>query len=177
MLLLCTPISCYSYMLFFLTCMWVNIVNFLLYVSLIGLLAGILLAQKFSTSWRIRHFCSNRGDPWRFCAEMWKVANSARLQMRPRGTGDQPGDNRRGKMKDRQSYRTKLPTFSHQLEHVGPNKQISDIYLLIRAQRDSIRSQTLHSKGTSYDITKYQTFLTKYGIVCPFKRNMLTAEG
>ena len=37
-----------------------------------------------------------------------------------------------------------------------------------RAQRDSIRSQTTHSKGTAYDITKYQTFLTKYGMVCPF---------
>ena len=40
----------------------------------------------------------------------------------------------------------------------------------LRAQRDSIRSQTIHSKGTAYDITKYQTILTKYGIVCPFKR-------
>ena len=61
---------------------------------------------------------------------MWKVANCARLEMRPRGTGDQPGNKRRGKMKDRQTYRTKIPNFSHQLEHVGPNKQISDIYLL-----------------------------------------------
>ena len=26
-------------------------------------------------------------------------------------------------------------------------------------------------------LNKYQTFLTKYGIVCPFKRNMLPAEG
>ena len=42
-----------------------------------------------------------------------------------------------------------------------------------RPQRDSIRSQTLHSKGTAYDITKYQTFLAKYGILCP----LLTAEG
>ena len=46
-----------------------------------------------------------------------------------------------------------------------------------RAQRDSIRSQTFHSKGTAYDITKYQTFLTKCGIVCPFKGHLLTAEG
>ena len=45
---------------------------------------------------------------------MWKVANYARLEMRPRGTGDQPGNKRRGKMKDRQTYRTKLPNFSHQ---------------------------------------------------------------
>ena len=37
-----------------------------------------------------------------------------------------------------------------------------------RAQRDSIRSQTFPSIGTAYDITKYETFLTKYGIVCPF---------
>ena len=29
-------------------------------------------------------------------------------------------------------------------------------------------------KGATY---QYQIFLTKYGIVCPFKRNMLTADG
>ena len=46
-----------------------------------------------------------------------------------------------------------------------------------RAQRDSIRSQTIHSKGTAYDITKYQTFLTKYGIVCPFKRILVNSRG
>ena len=39
-----------------------------------------------------------------------------------------------------------------------------------RAQRDNIRSQTIHSKGTAYAITKYQTFINKYGIVCPFQR-------
>ena len=33
--------------------------------------------------------------------------------------------------------------------------------MLFRAQRDSIRGQTLHSKGIAYDITKYQTFFTK----------------
>ena len=33
-----------------------------------------------------------------------------------------------------------------------------------RAQRDSIRSQPIHAKGTAYGVTKYQTFLTKYGI-------------
>ena len=49
---------------------------------------------------------ANRCDPWRFHAEMWKVANSARLKMRPRGTGNQPDIKRRGKMKDRQTYRT-----------------------------------------------------------------------
>ena len=41
---------------------------------------------------------------------------------------------------------------------------------IARAQRDSIRSQTFHSKGTAYDNNKYETFPTKYGIVCPFKR-------
>ena len=44
-----------------------------------------------------------------------------------------------------------------------------------RAQRDSIRSQTIHSKGTAYDIAKYQTFL-KYGIVCPFKRKFVNSR-
>ena len=46
-----------------------------------------------------------------------------------------------------------------------------------KVQRDSIRSQTLHSKGTAYDITKYQTFLTKYGIVCHFKRTFVNSRG
>ena len=46
-----------------------------------------------------------------------------------------------------------------------------------KAQRDSIRRQTLHYKGTAYDITKYQTFLTKYGIVCPFKRTFVNSRG
>ena len=46
---------------------------------------------------------ANRCDPWRFHAEMWEVANSARLKMRPRGTGNQPDIKRRGKMKDRQT--------------------------------------------------------------------------
>ena len=47
----------------------------------------------------------------------------------------------------------------------------------LRAQRDSIRSQTFHSKGTAYDITKYPTFLTKYEIVCPFKRKFVNSRG
>ena len=46
-----------------------------------------------------------------------------------------------------------------------------------RAQRDSIRSQTILSKGTADDITKYQTFLTKYEIVCPFKRTFVNSRG
>ena len=33
----------------------------------------------------------------------------------------------------------------------------------------SINGQTIHSKGPTNDITKWQTFLTKYGIVFPFK--------
>ena len=37
--------------------------------------------------------------------------------------------------------------------------------ILPRAQRESITSQTIYSKGTACDITKYQTFLTKYGLV------------
>ena len=45
-----------------------------------------------------------------------------------------------------------------------------NMFSLYRAKRESIRSQTIHIKGTAYDITKYQTFLTKYGIVSPFKR-------
>ena len=39
-----------------------------------------------------------------------------------------------------------------------------------RAQRESIRSQTIHSKGTAYYINKYQTFPAKYGTICHFKR-------
>ena len=35
----------------------------------------------------------------------------------------------------------------------------------------------VHLEGSHIFLTKYQTFLTKYGIECPFKRNMLTAEG
>ena len=46
-----------------------------------------------------------------------------------------------------------------------------------RAQRDSIRSQTFHSKWTAYDITKYETFHTKYGIVCSFKRTFVNSRG
>ena len=44
----------------------------------------------------------------------------------------------------------------------------------VRAKRESIRSQLIHSKGSAYDITKYQTFLTKYVLL---KGNLLTAEG
>ena len=46
-----------------------------------------------------------------------------------------------------------------------------------RAQRDSIRSQTIHTKGKAYVTTKYQTFLTKYGIVCPFERTFVNSRG
>ena len=35
----------------------------------------------------------------------------------------------------------------------------------------------VHLEGSHVLLTKYQTFLTKYGIACPFKRNMVTAEG
>ena len=55
--------------------------------------------------------------------------------------------------------------------------QLNRTLACFRAQRDSIRSQTLHSKGTAYDITKYQTFLTKYGKVCPFKRTFVNSRG
>ena len=50
-------------------------------------------------------------------------------------------------------------------------------WVLARAQRDSIRSQTFHSKGTAYDITKYETFFTKHGIVYPFKRTLVNSRG
>ena len=52
-------------------------------------------------------------------------------------------------------------------------------------QRHSKYSQTQTTGQTDYEryiwgshifLTKYQTFLTKYGILCPFKKNMLTAE-
>ena len=46
-----------------------------------------------------------------------------------------------------------------------------------RAMKDSLRSQTIYSKGTAYDITKYKTFLTKYGIVCPFKGTFVNSRG
>ena len=59
-----------------------------------------LVGPNFSTLCRIRHFCLNRGDPWRFHAEMWKVANSARLEMRREVLGNQPGNQKIGKMKD-----------------------------------------------------------------------------
>ena len=35
----------------------------------------------------------------------------------------------------------------------------------------------VHLEGSYIFLNKYQTFLTKYGIVCPFKKNMLTAGG
>ena len=35
--------------------------------------------------------------------KLWKVANSAKLEMRPRGTGDQLGIKGRDKTKDRQT--------------------------------------------------------------------------
>ena len=50
-------------------------------------------------------------------------------------------------------------------------------YPWVRAQRSSISSQTILSKGTAYDITKYQTSLTKYEIVCPFKRTLVNSRG
>ena len=34
------------------------------------------------------------------------------------------------------------------------------IFVIHRAQRNSIGSQSLHSKGTAYDITRYQIFFT-----------------
>ena len=75
-----------------------------------------------------------RGDFMLKCGK-WRIVECDKtlesLEMRPRGTGDPPGNSRRGKMKDRHSYRTKLPNFSHKIEHVGPNKQISYIYLQI----------------------------------------------
>ena len=46
-----------------------------------------------------------------------------------------------------------------------------------RSQKISIRSQTVHSKWTAYDTTKYQTFLTKDGKVCPFERTFVTSRG
>ena len=48
---------------------------------------------------------------------------------------------------------------------------------IVRAQRESIRSQTIHSKGTAYDIIKYKTFLTKYGLLCPFERTFVNSRG
>ena len=44
-------------------------------------------------------------------------------------------------------------------------------------ERPSIRSKTIHSKGTAYDISKYKTFLTKYGLVCHFKRTFVNSKG
>ena len=46
-----------------------------------------------------------------------------------------------------------------------------------RAQRDGIRSQTIHSKETPYDITQTKHFFTKYGAVCPFKRTFGNSRG
>ena len=45
-----------------------------------------------------------------------------------------------------------------------------------RAQRDSVRSQTIHFKGTAYYITKYQIFLTKYGLACNFKKKFVNIK-
>ena len=60
---------------------------------------------------------------------------------------------------------------------LDPKVPLRPIVPLGKAQRDSIRNQTFHSKGTAYDITKYQTFLTKYGIVCLFKRTFVNSRG
>ena len=38
-------------------------------------------------------------------------------------------------------------------------------------------TREVHLEGSHIFLNKYQTFLTKYGLECPFKRNMLTAEG
>ena len=46
-----------------------------------------------------------------------------------------------------------------------------------RAQRNSIRSQTINSKVKENDITKYQTFLTKFKIVCIFERIFVNSRG
>ena len=46
-----------------------------------------------------------------------------------------------------------------------------------RSQKISLRSQTVHSKWTAYDTTKYQTFLTKDGKVCPFERTFVISRG
>ena len=45
------------------------------------------------------------------------------------------------------------------------------------AQRPSIGSQKIHYKGTAFNITKYQTFLTKYGLVCHFKMTFVNSKG
>ena len=50
-------------------------------------------------------------------------------------------------------------------------------YDLCWAQRESIRSQTIHFTRTAYDITKYKTFFTKYEIVCPFERTFVHSRG
>ena len=56
-------------------------------------------------------------------------------------------------------------------------KSSHKIWPYIRAKRDSLRSQTFSSKGTVYDITKYQTFLTKYGTVFSFKKAFDNSKG
>ena len=67
----------------------------------------------------------------------------------------------------------KLPFFPYFKYQVDMSQRLGDTELTkagsTRAQTDSIGSQIIHSKGTAYDITKYQAFLTKYEIVCPFK--------
>ena len=70
--------------------------------------------------------------------------------------------------------------YSHSLGNVSnsvTNVICPSVWVTNRAQRDSIRSQTFHSKGAAYDITKYQTFLTKYKILCPFLRTFVNSRG
>ena len=55
--------------------------------------------------------------------------------------------------------------FSEGIEMLKKREKKKEEWRLLRAQREYIRSQTIHSKGTAYDITKYQTFLTKNGTV------------
>ena len=104
---------------------------------------------------------------------MWKVANSARQEMRPRGTGDQAGNSRRGKMKGKYPYRTKHPNFSHQLEHVGPNKQILEVQAhricyLAPCANNRKEWQDLHklvakkTKKARYRDTGYQQFIHQF---------------
>ena len=58
-------------------------------------------------------------------------------------------------------------------ERMGSNKELVE-KLQTRGQTDYERYTW---KGSQIFLTKNQTFLIKYGIVCRFKRNMLTTEG
>ena len=69
---------------------------------------------------------------------------------------------------DGQTFRTKLPNFSHQLEHVGPNKQILDRYLLIPTRINLGYNAELTCFGNPPNLKGFQAkTMQKLGLLDP----------